>query len=219
MKSLKKMNLIENNVNSSLHKIGNLKNKISAIKKYLIINSARLYLNKNKLKNLQHMQIILKEYIIYWDGLFKNIKELKKDENIGLIYDILKHIIIGIKKFLDENKLINNFFINSSNDYAKEEKEMKSKSIKTNHNGNYGGNYKSLKIIDIIYNKCEKKINKITINFNKNFSNLFNQKKETYLCLFFYQLYVNLGDITNYTKVNFIFKSIKKNIGLIKVII
>ena len=135
VKSLRKMNLIESNIIFSLNKITNVKNKILSVKNHLLINSGNLLLFKHKLENLQKMQLIIKDHIFYWFNLFKNIKELKKEENIGFIYDILHHINNGILHFNKNEKLKKIFFQN-----------------KTQNNINKNNN--SFKIIDILQKKC-----------------------------------------------------------------
>jgi len=196
------MNLIESNISTSLCEIGKVKNKILCIKQHLLFNSAKLLLYKNKMKNLQKMQLILKDYILYWDHLFKSVKELKKDNNIGLIYDILNHISYGIKNFFNDGRLKKIFGMTN---FIKNESENKNptNNFKINGNGKIEGQNKSFKIIDIFYYKCEKKLNKININFNKNFSSLFKQRKSNYLNFFYYQLSINHGEIANFAKVSF----------------
>ena len=76
MKSLKKMNLIETNLLTSLTKIKKIKEKTYLIKKNLMENSGKLLLFKIKIKNLQKMQILLKDYIFYWSELLKNLKNM-----------------------------------------------------------------------------------------------------------------------------------------------
>ena len=196
------MNLIETNIICSLSKITNVKTKTLSIKQHLLFNSAKLLLYKNKLKNLQKMQLLLKDYILYWFSLFKSIKELKKDDNIGLIYDILQHISFGIKSFFNDVKLKEIFSMTNFFKYNKSENKAVVNNIKMNGNGSrIDGQNKSFKIIDILYSKCDKKLNKINLNFSKNFSNLFKQKKQNYLNFFYYQLSLSKGDITNFTKV------------------
>lgn len=197
------MNLIESNISSSLSQIGTVKTKINSIKQHLLFNSAKLLLYKSKLKNLQKMKLILKDYIQYWAGLFKSVKELKKDENLGLIYDILHHISFGIKSFFKNQKLKEIFSMTNFFKYNKQENKSVVNAVKLNGNGKFEGQNKSFKIIDIFYLKCEKKLNKITLNFNKNFANLFKERKANYLNFFYYQLSVGKGDIANFAKVNY----------------
>lgn len=195
------MNLIESNITTSLCKIGNVKNKILCIKQHLLFNSAKLLLYKNKIKNLQKMQLLLKDYVLYWANLFKSVKELKKDQNIGLIYDILNHISSGIRSFFNDTKLKEILGMSSFMKHNNIENKCAINNLKINGNSKIEGQNKSFKIIDIFYYKCEKKLNKININFNKNFSNLFKQRKTNYLNFFYYQLSVSLGEIANFTKV------------------
>lgn len=209
MKSLKKMNLIESNITSSLCRIGTVKNKITSIKQHLLFNSAKLLLYKNKLKNLQKMQLILKDYIQYWAGLFKSIKELKKDENIGLIYDILHHMSFGIKSFFNNQELKELFGMANFFKYSKQENKSIVNAVKLNGNGKIEGQNKSFKIIDIFYLKCEKKLNKINLNFNKNFANLFKQHRVNYMNFFYYQLSVGKGEIANFAKVKLLIKNLQ----------
>jgi len=214
------MNLIESNISSSLSQIETVKTKISSIKQHLLFNSAKLLLYKNKLKNLQKMQLILKDYIHYWAGLFKSIKELKRDENIGLIYGILNHISFEVKSFFNNQELKEVFSMTLfyKNDKSKQDTKTNVNNAalmkQLNCNGKIEGQNKSFKIIDIFYFKCEKKLNKINLNFTKNFANLFKQLKANYLNFFFYQLIVGKGDITNFAKVNnilFIYLFYSKN--------
>ena len=201
MKSLKKMNLIETNITTSLSKIGTVKHKISSIKQHLLFNSAKLLLFKNKLKNLQKMQLILKDYIQYWAELFKSIKELKKDENIGLIHNILHHISLGIKSFFNNQEFKEVFSMSNFFEYSKQDNKTVVNAVKLNGNRNVEGQNKSFKIIDFFYLKCEKKLNKINFNFNKNFANLFKKRKLNYMNFFYYQLSVGQGEIANFAKV------------------
>lgn len=203
MKSLKKMNLIESNITTSLCQIGTVKHKITSIKQHLLFNSAKLLLYKNKLKNLQKMQLILKDYIQYWAGLFKSIKELKKDENIGLIYNVLHNISLGIKSFFNNKELKDIFSMTNFFKYSKYDNKTIVNNAKLNGNWKAEGQIKSFKIIDIFYLKCEKKLNKINLNFNKNFANLFKQKKQNYLNFFYYQISLGQGEIGNFAKVIF----------------
>ena len=202
------MNLIESNISSSLCQIGTVKHKITSIKQHLLLNSAKLLMYKNKLKNLQKMQLILKDYIQYWAGLFKSIKELKKDENIGLIYDILSHISFGIKSFFNNQELKEIFSMSNFFKYIKQGNKTIVNGVNLNVNGKIEGQNKSFKIIDIFYLKCQKKLNMINLNFNKNFTNLFKQLKANYLNFFYYQLSVGQGEIANFAKVYYYYSII-----------
>jgi len=182
------MNLIETNLLTSLTKIKKIKGKTYLIKKNLMENSGKLLLFKIKIKNLQKMQILLKDYIFYWSELLKNLKNLKKEENLGLRFEILLHINKGIKNFFG-NKDIKECFFN------------------TNNNNN---NTKTIKLIDILYERCQKKLKKIGSNFEKNFSNIFRQRKLNYLNFFYYQLTLNKGDPDIF--LNLFIENFKKNI-------
>lgn len=199
MKSLKKMNLIESNIMDSLAKINNVKNKIISIKQHLLYNSTKLLLFKNKVKNLQKMQLLLRDYVLYWAGMFKAIKELKKEDNIGLISDILHHISFGIKKFFTNRQLREIFFLDNK---IKKMNYNKYNNLSNGYVESGDNQIKSFKIIDIFYSKCDKKLNKINSSFMKNFSNLFRQRKINYLNFFYYQLSVNKGEVNNFIKVN-----------------
>ncbi len=130
-----------------------------------------------------------------------------------MVYDILQHINFGIKSFFNDEKIKEIFGMINFSKYSNNQNNNAVNTSKISCNGNFQGQNKSFKIIDIFYYKWEKKLNKISLNFNKNFSNLFKQKKTNYLNFFYYQLSVNKGEIANFLKVNiinfyYIFKSI-----------
>jgi len=179
------------------------------VKKNFLENSTKLLLFKIKIKNLQKIQILLKDYIFYWSEMLKNLKNLKKEQNIGLRFEILVHINKGIKNFFG-NKEIKDCFFNTNTNFNKN--KNKENIIYTNNaNNNYT---KTIKLIDILYEKCQKKLNKIKDHFNKNFSNIFKpkEKKLNYLNFFYYQLILNNGDIEIFLKL--FIDNFKKNIKI-----
>ncbi len=210
MKSLKKMNLIDMNLTTSLRKIKKMKEKTCMIKKDFLENSAKLLLFKIKIKNLQKIQILLKDYIFYWSEMLKNIKNLKKEQNIGLRFEILVHINKGIKNFFGNKEIKDCFFNTNINKNKKKENTNNNNNININNNNNN----KTIKLIDILYEKCQKKLNKIKDHFEKNFSNIFKpkEKKLNYLNFFYYQLILNKGDSDIFLKL--FIENFKKNIKI-----
>lgn len=158
MKALKKLNLIEINLDMSFNKVSESKRKMESIKQNFLLSSSKFLLMKQKLKNLLKIHSIIKEKLLKWYNLFKQIKKLK----LGNKYSLLWNNLVNIRNE------VHSWSTSGSGNYTKEFKK------------------RNLLINQVLLQKSKDKINKLQNNVEKQINNIFLERKENFLDLYEY---------------------------------
>lgn len=86
VRALKKINSIEINLEMSLHKVKESKNKMKDIKKKILLSSAKFLLLKQKLKNMLIIHKIMKDKLLPWKNTLIISKGLKDKNNFCTLW-------------------------------------------------------------------------------------------------------------------------------------
>jgi hypothetical protein len=124
VKALKKLNLLEKNIQASYGKVSENKNKMKEIKSHVVISTAKILLYKQKMKNLLSIHCILKERLLKYFQLFQNSKKLRSVGKYSQFYqnmnDVNNDIQINNIKFKKRSLVIHDIlFMKSKNKILK----------------------------------------------------------------------------------------------------
>jgi hypothetical protein len=158
VKALKKLNLIEINLEMSFNKVSQSKSKMESIKTNFLLSSSKFLLMKQKLKNLLKIHSMIKDKLLKWYNLFQQTKKLKSANKYSLLWNNLVNIRNEVHSW-------------SATGSANNIKEFKKRNLLIN---------------EILLQKSKDKLNKLQNNVEKQINNIFLERKENFLDLYEY---------------------------------